>query len=566
MGVAASGSPNAEQRFAKRFATDNHISSEYSSETHDVSDQGDRPARCKWSEAHPTNGCLLASCIASIDGLPGRSASPSDIWKIILKRGVTYENQSLAGMEGIMKVYISPDSSGLKELLDDTFGDTPDAEADKKKFFDSMAALEYETQIYTQILWPAVKHGKLHNVVQFLGGATACSLENMLAVVKDPAALRRNVAFMTGNGVRELGMQKGSRGDKFSRPAITQSSGESTARVKKLLPKYFNDWYDNHGPTFAYLITAPPSNPFSTLSTHLGAVRKASGPLDIMNYDIMSILFQIAMACCILNEIGVAHNDLHNGNILVERLPKPAYCVYVINQVPYIFHTQVIVRIYDFDRAYAPSLKRNSFLDDGACARNNQCNYIHPLKDLMKAVGYLGNPNTYSESSFAPGTREAAVDFLARVIGKDEKASADIITTWELSNFLLSKKTVNGKDTHPESFFKRTLRDPLTAAQLFGAALALPATSDTTKDLKPLGMYKSHGVTMGISLDETAAALIKSPRDGYMSPTPETFLATHVTPVVSKTHFHFPPHLEKMKRQKLAELYIDPKYGTLNTV
>lgn len=81
--------------------------------------------------------------------------------------------------------------------------------------------------------------------------------------------------------------------------------------------------------------------------------------------DLSVILFQIAWTLECMRKIGVQHNDLHANNVFIYTLKKPMYFSYFIaKDTCYTIKTSYIVKIYDFDRAYARGIEeRNTLLD-----------------------------------------------------------------------------------------------------------------------------------------------------------------------------------------------------------
>ena len=66
------------------------------------------------------------------------------------------------------------------------------------------------------------------------------------------------------------------------------------------------------------------------------------------------IVLQIALACYVMELAGVAHNDLHQGNVLVIEHPNPVeYCFFIPQLKPsYVrFKSRFQVKVFDFDRA-----------------------------------------------------------------------------------------------------------------------------------------------------------------------------------------------------------------------
>jgi len=79
---------------------------------------------------------------------------------------------------------------------------------------------------------------------------------------------------------------------------------------------------------------------------------------DFIN-NFIAIMVQIAYTLECFNRIGLIHNDLHTGNIFVERLLQPINFQYILTdrsgeKIIKIFNirTNYFIRIFDFDRSY----------------------------------------------------------------------------------------------------------------------------------------------------------------------------------------------------------------------
>lgn len=92
---------------------------------------------------------------------------------------------------------------------------------------------------------------------------------------------------------------------------------------------------------------------------------------------IVHCLKQIVYGIDLLYSKKIVHNDLHPGNIMLDKNTGNTY-------------------IYDFDRSYAVELGDNPLLskkfDEGSCGRNSQCNHINSegyAIDLYKILHYV---------------------------------------------------------------------------------------------------------------------------------------------------------------------------------
>lgn len=77
---------------------------------------------------------------------------------------------------------------------------------------------------------------------------------------------------------------------------------------------------------------------------------------DSNEYDFLVIMAQVLFALWSLHDIGVTHNDLHPGNVLLEVLPDPInICIEVqvdkSRRVSLPMRSKYLVKVFDFDRA-----------------------------------------------------------------------------------------------------------------------------------------------------------------------------------------------------------------------
>jgi hypothetical protein len=96
--------------------------------------------------------------------------------------------------------------------------------------------------------------------------------------------------------------------------------------------------------------------------------------------DLFCIVLQAydALACFV--QLGVRHNDLHFGNVLIKQLEKPEDMVFEFPDekdstkfVSMILQTRYIVKIFDFDRGSVYGLDRN-MKDDVEFCQYGECN------------------------------------------------------------------------------------------------------------------------------------------------------------------------------------------------
>lgn len=82
--------------------------------------------------------------------------------------------------------------------------------------------------------------------------------------------------------------------------------------------------------------------------------------------ELKEILFQLFFNLYLMQKIKLQHNDLHDGNILIETLPKRKKILYVVDGTKYTVTTKYLLRIYDWDLAYVDDsfYGVNSRIDD----------------------------------------------------------------------------------------------------------------------------------------------------------------------------------------------------------
>ena len=73
-----------------------------------------------------------------------------------------------------------------------------------------------------------------------------------------------------------------------------------------------------------------------------------------------TVMFQIIWTIAVFGEYGLVHNDLHKGNIFIEPLDQPIWCIYFINDKDYfVLPINYFVKIYDFDRSTVVAEKKS---------------------------------------------------------------------------------------------------------------------------------------------------------------------------------------------------------------
>lgn len=103
------------------------------------------------------------------------------------------------------------------------------------------------------------------------------------------------------------------------------------------------------------------------------------------------IIFQVIYTLACFERVMLVHNDLHFGNIFVDKLDKAEIYQYHVNDKNVRIKTEYSALIYDFDRAgsYHPAVERNMTLDRDFCGQYKQCNYPGSLQDLQSILAFF---------------------------------------------------------------------------------------------------------------------------------------------------------------------------------
>ena len=116
-------------------------------------------------------------------------------------------------------------------------------------------------------------------------------------------------------------------------------------------------------------------------------------PTNIGYRLVRECIFHILVACYSLYLSGVAHNDLHTGNVFIEIKDEPIEYNYIINENLYVINTICVTKIYDFDRSYVTNYN-NELIRNSNASQNNVL--INP-KDFIKVLCYIANLNINQE-------------------------------------------------------------------------------------------------------------------------------------------------------------------------
>ena len=106
--------------------------------------------------------------------------------------------------------------------------------------------------------------------------------------------------------------------------------------------------------------------------------------------DQLLVIFQLLYTLRCFNNITLRHNDLHFGNVFVERVPREEYYYNIDSKIINV-DQNIIIKIYDFDRSsiYSPAVSRNFETDINYCKDYNQCANLNEKIDLQAVISLL---------------------------------------------------------------------------------------------------------------------------------------------------------------------------------
>jgi hypothetical protein len=310
--------------------------------------------------------CKIDKLISKIKGIDSNSASPTDIWFLTFKDNVFYDKEPLLG--AVLKIFIN--LSSFKEPKE-------------YKFYSELEGLNYELQVYKNIIQPIIEYKICPNFIKYLGSGIKCSYDNLYRMLDKHIYEDKDKTYS----------------DDITKKLLNRNINciKSSCSNRKSIDKKINRGFFN---LFGFLDNT--SQPDKSIKYNFIMIQKLSLTTvsiddflvkekeDISCENILLILFQIAFACYTMSLCKLIHNDLHSGNIMLEELKKEEIFTYIINDKKYTFSTKYNIYVYDFDRAYCPRFGKNILLEDhDSCENNGQCNTFIENKDFLKIFCYF---------------------------------------------------------------------------------------------------------------------------------------------------------------------------------
>jgi len=381
-----------------------------------------------------------------VGGLPTKSASPTDVWILKLRSEIADGN----AQKYVMKLFPTPETipkldsiMSIENPFSKTFNSTKSANYFK--------GLEYEIEVYNLIRDQLIFTRKCTNFVeiysdkkesvnfeemlQFLKGsvpymesisgapgskwegteddAVTNFYNNTLAMCFDklnnavePATKRTSISFYNGRG--KAGNYNTKDRKQLRILASRVSADSEKSEIDFLMNTIFTTTVDlkfkfviskmaNESPAY------PPTISFPSILT----LHAASGLVKTV-YEASSLLLQTFCAGLAMSKVGIFHNDFHYGNAFVEISDTPRTVRYKItgsdgNVVDLVLTTRYKVRVFDFDRAFAKTLKRNPLVTyTGLCGPFHTCN----------GINFVASTNSYKSSPQVAARMEGLANIL----------------------------------------------------------------------------------------------------------------------------------------------------------
>ena len=295
--------------------------------------------------------------IKDIKGQESNSASPTDIWFITFNKEVYY-NYTNPIKKAVFKIYINPDS--IKTYYN--WGE---------RRLNSFRGLDYEFNIYKHKILPLIQNKICPNFITCIASGSSCSYTNLKKLLKYKIPenhLKRNIKYILN--------------EQDNRPSIDNNINSHD----------IIDTYDAN--QLKYNIICTKSIDKTTTRTFKDILVERS----IDERAILEIYFQISVSCYLMSLSKMMHNDLHFGNIFIEKLNEVETITYIINNKLYILNTQYKIYIYDFDRSFAVSLGNNVLLED-YCHGYFTCNEFFENYDIVRSlcilITYVSSKKTF---------------------------------------------------------------------------------------------------------------------------------------------------------------------------
>jgi len=340
---------------------------------------------CEFIKPRIDRACDIGKCTKSIKGYASNSASPSDIWELEMYESVMYGNEKIPNTL-ILKLYIDSPSEDLIRRIE-----RPVANSNQ---------LIYESDIYNYVIGLFTRENINPYFVRYYGASQNCTFDQLVESV----TTGNSQEMMTKLGItREQFINNLINNTVFmlfnlrGRPSISDPNFRGNPQQREMILNVLN------------------GNPQDKIKYGMIITEKSNGVVfdewfdsqiedGKINHDGWKSIVQVLSALTALETLGVAHNDLHHGNIFVEELNEEVseqfkYNVDEDDELEFIINSKFRCAIYDWDRGYMEKLRDNPVLvrRPNLCRISSQCNEYVPQRDLTKFLIYILKKNNLND-------------------------------------------------------------------------------------------------------------------------------------------------------------------------
>ena len=290
------------------------------------------------------NACELAPWVASVSGVGGDTESLSDQWLMTLKpNSVVYNGVPLQQVFlKIVPEHVSHPNPTTTIVLN---------------------GLQREIFIYANIIKPILDQNICPFFLPVLNVSYNCSAAALIAMLSaqgsseqfnpEQVFLRNMTSIVYGvleGSGRCFLLEKEPNQGQGLKKFVT---GEPTAQVQAPENRQcVAEHVKNILETQQYTLLVTKAITSNITAADYVVSMWGTGKLD----ELHLFYFQFSIGYMVMLLKQIKHNDLHFGNVMIEKLPRPEKVVYGIDNMVYVYETDSIPLIFDFDRAKAPQL------------------------------------------------------------------------------------------------------------------------------------------------------------------------------------------------------------------
>ena len=239
--------------------------------------------------------------------MDSNSASPTDIWFLTFNDRTTYKGTFIKNAFLKLFIDINNISTKVKDELE-TSGE--------------LYGLNYELNIYKDIIRPIVDLNICPNFVKYLASGSNCSFNSLLNFLKGGKVLNKK-HILTDNEVERIFTE-----NIFS---CLMNSCDYRSSINTITPEDFfrDNIYIKSKLKFSMILNEQIN--FDTTKKYSSFLIDKYNLKTFQSDILWETLFQICAGCYAMSLSKTVHNDLHIGNIFVEDLGKKVISLYFIN-------------------------------------------------------------------------------------------------------------------------------------------------------------------------------------------------------------------------------------------